>query len=111
MNINPFDKCGISLTDAEFVHLFLIYLLLKEEDKYPEWQSEGVYNEELTAEKSFNSDCYLLKNGEKILLKEWANNILDEIEELNNYLKLDKEKIIEIMRERVNNPEKTYSIC
>lgn len=108
IDINPFDKCGVSLIDAEFVHLFLIYLMLKEEEEYPKWQSEGVYNEELTAEKAFDHHCKLLKNGEKILIKRWANKIINEIEELNTTLKLEKEEIIEIMRERVNNPEKTY---
>jgi len=109
IDINPFDKCGVSLIDAEFVHLFLIYLMLKKEDEYPEWQSEGVYNEELTAEKAFNPDCFLHKNGKEIKIKEWANIIIDEIDELNTFLKLEKEEIIKIMRERVNNPKKTYA--
>ena len=109
IDINPFDKCGISLVDAEFVHLFLIYLMLKEESKYDEWQSEGVNNEELIAEKAFNPDIFLLKDGENIKIKEWANEILNEIEELNNIFELKKENIIQIMRERVNNSEKTYA--
>lgn len=109
IDINPFDKCGISLVDAEFVHLFLIYLMLKEEEEYSKWQSEGVFNEELIAEKAFSLDCYLIKNGKKIAFKKWANEIIDEIEEINNTLKLEKDEIIKIMRERVNNPEKTYA--
>jgi len=83
--------------------------MLKKEDEYPEWQSEGVYNEELTAEKAFNPDCFLHKNGKEIKIKEWANIIIDEIDELNTFLKLEKEEIIKIMRERVNNPKKTYA--
>lgn len=109
IDINPFDKCGISLVDAEFVHLFLIYLLLKEESEYEKWQSEGVYNEEIIAEEAFNPDILLLKDGENIKIKEWANEILNDIEELDNIFELKKENIIEIMRERVNNPKKTYS--
>ncbi len=109
IDINPFDKCGLSLVDAEFVHLFLIYLLLKDENDYDKWQSEGVYNEEIVAEKGFNSNTRLLKNGEKVKIIDWANEIINEIEELNNHLELEKEELIKIMRERINNPEKSYA--
>ena len=34
----------------DFLHLFLIYLLIAEESDYENWQEEAIYNEEKTAE-------------------------------------------------------------
>lgn len=109
IDINPFEKSGISLNDAKFVHLFLIYLLLLEETDDKEWQKEGLYNEEIVAEKGFNPNTRLHHNGKKIQLNKWANKILDEIEEMNNTLQLEKEDIIHPIRERINNIQKTHA--
>lgn len=109
IDINPFDKCGLSLTDAEFVHLFLTYLLLKDENDYEKWQSEGLYNEEIISEAGFNPDTKLLKNGKQVNIKDWADEIIDEISQLNEYMGLNKDNIIQNIREHINNPEKSYA--
>lgn len=109
IDINPFDKCGLSMIDAQFVHLFLIYLLLRDENEYEKWQSEGLYNEEIIAEKGFDSNTQLLRNGKKVNINEWANEIINEISQLNEHLKLGKETVIKNMIERINNPEKSYA--
>lgn len=109
IDINPFEKSGISLSDAKFVHLFLVYLLLLEEDDNKDWQKEGLYNEEITAEKGFNPNTRLIRNGEKIQIKQWANQILDEIEEMNTTFNLEKDDIIRPIRERVHNRNKTHA--
>ena len=108
IDINPFDKCGISKEDMEFVHLFIIYLLLKNESEYNYWQQEGLLNEELVAESAFNQDTRLLKDGKKIQLSVWASEIIDEISDMNNYLNLGKSEIIKNINDRISNPEKNY---
>ena len=109
IDINPFDKCGIDKTDAEFVHLFLIYLLVKEENDYDKWQIEALYNEEETAQNAYSMDMRLLKDGKEVKLLSWAEKIIAEIEEMNQTLKLKKEDIIEKIRKRIENPEKTHA--
>lgn len=109
IDINPFDKCGLSLPEAKFVHLFLIYLLLKDENEYPNWQSEGLCNEETTAEKGFDSNTLLMKDGKNVKIIDWANEIIVEMEELNKDMKLEREELIQFVKERINNPDKTLA--
>lgn len=109
VDINPFDKCGISKQDMEFLHIFIIYLLLKPETNYSKWQEEGLLNEETVAEKAFNNDTRLLKDGTKITVQKWGLEILDEIKEMNNKLELDKKDLINEIREKIEKPEKTYA--
>lgn len=109
VDINPFDKCGISITDMEFIHLFIIYLLFKEESEYTNWQEESLINEEKTAQNAFNKNLTLIKDKKEVSLKSWTLEIMDEIELINKTLNLDKDNLIKIMKERIENPQKTYA--
>lgn len=109
VDINIFDECGISLIDMDFLHVFMIYLLIKEESDYPKWQEESIINEDLSAEKAFVEDMRLLKDGNEISLNKWANEVIEEIIELNNYLKLGFDEVLDVMKERINDSDKTYS--
>ena len=108
IDINTFDKCGISKKDMEFVHLFLIYMLIKEEKEYKNWQEESIENEETVAEYAFKEGLKLLKNGEEIEINKWTNEIIQEIKQMNNTLQLHKEKAIQQVEERIKNPNKSY---
>lgn len=92
----------------EFVHIFLIYLLTKEESDYKRWQYEALYNEEIVAQSAYNPNTRLIKDDEKITMKKWALEILDEISHLNNVLNLNKEEIINKIRERILNSKNNY---
>ena len=46
LDINPFYQCGIVNRDMKFLHLFLIYMLVKDESDYLAWQNEAKINEE-----------------------------------------------------------------
>ena len=109
IDINPFDKCGISMEDMEFIHIFLLYLLLKEESTYDKWQEESLINEENTAENAFNTNLKLLNDGCEVSLKNWAFNIINEIKQINTRLDLGKDEIIHTMQERIENPKKTHA--
>lgn len=109
IDINPFDKCGIDENDAEFVHLFMIYLLLKDENGFENWQEEGLYNEETSAEKAFDDDCMLLRENRKIKPIAWAEEIIEEMTEMNDVLELGKEDVIKKVAERIYDPKLTYA--
>lgn len=108
IDVNPFEKGGVSLNDLEFLEIFNYYLLLKDEDSYKEWQKEALYNANIVA-KCGLSDIDILKNGENINFKEYAGKILEEISALNKALSLNKDDIINEMTDRVKNIENTYA--
>ena len=108
LDINPFYKCGLIKNDMNFLHLFMIYLLAKEESDYGKWQEEALYNEEKTAERGYESDVKLIKDGQIISLKDWALSILDEMAIMAKTLDLENRSIIELMKLKIINPSLTY---
>ena len=108
IDINPFSKCGISLEDLNFINLFTIYLLIKDESTYEKWQEEAQKNQNIISMYGqMNVDLY--KDGESITKSEWALSILNEMKAMNNKLSLGKEKLIDEMIEKVVNPKLTYA--
>lgn len=108
IDINPFDKGGISLEDLEFLQLFNIFLLVKEEKEYINWQEEGYENEKNIAvfgEKNIE----LSKDGEAITKEEWAIEILNEMKVINNELGLEKEVVIDNMISKIKDNKLTYA--
>ncbi len=109
IDINPFDNTGINKDDLRFIHLFIIYLLQLDESNYANWQEESLINEELTAHKGLNSSLKLLKDGDNITIESWSKQIIEDIKKVNRKLELGFEDVIEVIQERVNNPEKLYA--
>ena len=108
LDINPFYKCGLIKNDMEFLHLFIIYLLTKEESDYENWQEEALYNEEKTAERGYDSDLKLLKDGDEISLEKWALSVLDEMAVMFETLNIGSQTILDLMELKFRNPSLTY---
>ena len=107
---NPFEKGGISLQDLEFLHLFMLYLLIKEESNegLSNWQEEANNNQRLIA-KAGLLEVWLSKEGSEITKTQWALSILNEMKEMDLTLGLDKAHILDAMIKKVNEPELTYA--
>ena len=107
---NPFEKGGISEEDLEFLHLFMLYLLVKEESsqRLPNWQEEANNNQRHIAQTGL-VDAWLSRDGKEVKKSEWAMEILDEMLGMNEQLKLGKAEIIEKAMDKVKNPEHTYA--
>lgn len=107
---NPFEKGGISLEDLEFLHLFMLYLLIKEESKeeLSNWQEEATNNQRLIA-KGGRLEVWLSKEGKEITKTEWALEILDEMKVMEGTLDLNRAEVIDEMVKKVCNPERTYA--
>ena len=86
----------------------MIYLLAKEESDYEKWQEEALYNEEKTAEYGYDAKLMLIKDGHNISLKDWALDILDEMDMVAKTLCLENQSVIELMRLKIINPYLTY---
>lgn len=108
IDINPFSKAGISLDDLNFINLFTIYLLIKDESTYENWQEEAQNNQNIISMYG-QMDVVLYRDGKTISKNDWALNILNEMKEMSNKLSLGKERLIDNMIEKVINPKLTYA--
>lgn len=108
LDINPFYKCGMPKNDMKFLHLFLIYMLIKEESDYENWQKESIINEERSAERAYDDEMRLLKDGDEITLKEWALELIDEMDYVLNQLNINEHSLLNQMKARIENPHLTY---
>ncbi len=108
LDINPFYKCGLIRHDMEFLHMFLIYMLIKNESDYADWQREAKINEERCAERAYDESMRLLKDGREVTLKDWAGEIINEMHGMCEVLNIGGTTTLKLMHDRVSNPELTY---
>ena len=108
IDINPFEKGGISLEDLKFLQIFNIYLLTKEESNYTGWQEEALENQQIIAVSGID-DIKLKKDGKEVTRIQYGLEILDEIMNINNELSLGFEDIITNRVEKIKDSKLTYS--
>ena len=108
LDINPFYKCGLVRHDMKFLHLFLIYMFIKDESDYNDWQKEAKFNEERTAECAYVDSMRLLRDGEEVTLKSWAADIINEMHGMCEVLGIDEDHTLSLMLNRISNPDLTY---
>lgn len=108
LDINPFYKCGLIRHDMEFLHMFLIYMLIKNESDYADWQREAKINEERCAERAYDESMRLLKDGREVTLRDWAGEIINEMHGMCEVLNIGGTTTLKLMHDRVSNPELTY---
>ncbi|MDK2961248.1 MAG: glutamate--cysteine ligase [Eubacteriaceae bacterium] len=109
LDLNPFEKRGIAKNDCEFLNLLMLFCLLEGELLYPTWQQEAMINEVAVAEKGLEESLELLDHQQWTSRKDWALDILDKMMEINDYLNLGKNHIIDEMIQRTNNLKLTYA--
>lgn len=108
IDINPFEKGGISLEDLDFIHLFVLYLLLKEENDYREWQQEANDNQRLVA-KEGQREVLLKKDGKETEKTAWMLEVLDDMKKMDTFLDLGRGELIEKMIAKVLDVKQTYA--
>lgn len=102
IDLNPFETYGISYQQAEFLHIFLLYSLWKEEDESSdEWVKAGEsYNEIVSLEHPLAPTQF----------KEDAINILGEMENLVEILNLTvSDNLFVNLHEMLVDPSKTLA--
>lgn len=109
IDLNVFDKCGIAKVDLEFLNIFMLFLLLEGEESFDTWQQEALINEVKVAEHGLKADLELLDHRHWTLKTAWAEDILEKIAEINEYLDLKQDHCIEVMQSRLRNPQTTYA--
>ncbi len=80
LDINPFQRIGIDLETVYFLEMFFLYCTLKSS---PQINSDGIQesrsNDLLVATRGREPGLNLSNNRTEISLKNWANQILDEM--------------------------------
>lgn len=108
IDINPFEKGGVSLEDLKFMQLFNIYLLTKEESDYGKWQKEAAENQKNVSEHG-TDEIELMKDGRSISIKSWGIEILNEMKEMCIYLGIDDKNVLDNMIKKITDYKFTYS--
>lgn len=102
IDLNPFETYGLNYEQAEFLHLFLIYLLWKDEgENCDEWVKMGnVYNDIVALEHPLKPTQFAAE----------ARNIIDEMERLVESWNLTiSDSLFIHLREMLNDPSKTLA--
>ncbi len=102
IDLNPFETYGISYEQVEFLHLFLIYLL---------WKDEGEHCDEWVEMGDFYNDIVALEHPlEHTQFEVEAKNMIDEMEHLVEILDLTvSNTLIVHLREMLMDPSKTLA--
>ena len=108
IDINPFEKGGISLDDLRFLQVFNIYLLSKEESEFENWQEEALENQQLIAVNGIDN-IELKQDGKCINGIDFGLEILNEVMGINNELNLGFEDVIKNMIAKVKDSKLTYA--
>mgnify|MGYP004501870155 CR=1 FL=1 len=108
IDLNPYEKSGVALKDLEFLQLFNLYCLVKEEKSYDLWQEEALENQHRIAKDGLK-DISLINNGVEVDKKSWAYEILDEIKNLCVELDIAYEDILKYQLNKVEDSSKTYA--
>jgi glutamate--cysteine ligase len=102
IDLNPFGNYGISYEQAEFLHLFLLYLLWKDEgENCDEWVKMGdFYNDIVALEYPLEHTQFEVE----------AKNMIDEMEQLAAILNLTVSDTLFVnLREMLMDPSKTLA--
>lgn len=110
LDLNPFERYGISKEDLEFLHVFLIYMLIMEEDDDNEcWQEEAVYNENIVAGCVYHKNTKLIENNRKVDFRKAAKKHIRNLYELSLQINPYGDDLISNMEDKVRNPNLNYS--
>lgn len=109
IDLNPFDPAGVAKVDLDFIHRFMYYLIFKDETEYGLWQEEAGANEDAVATAGLRPGLQLFQDGVLRDMRDWAREILEEMEEVTVLLDLGGEEVIQTMLERVEDPTETYA--
>lgn len=106
IDLNPFSEIGVEELDLEFLHLFILFLYLKEDETFTEKDYfRYLKNQELLANNGNSKDFKLICcEDTEISPKEYSLILIDEIEkELKDILAFTEKdrKILEFQRNKI----------
>jgi len=113
LDINPFHRIGIDLDTVHFLEVFLIYCTLSPSPPIKDGDIEEIKkNDLLAATRGREPGLNLSNNGKKTSLKDWANQILDEMLLIADLLDNTDDEFSEIIKKlssQIADPDQTLS--
>lgn len=108
IDLNPLFKIGISQETMKLIHLFIIFMLLKEDESFShEDQRLADYNHDLLIMHGIKNDAHDQENTEESL-EDIALTCIQEMIEMIQLLKPDDEQLFELLdkaKRIIVNPE------
>ncbi|MCG2634465.1 MAG: glutamate--cysteine ligase [Gammaproteobacteria bacterium] len=87
LDVSPFSPVGVSEPELRFVEAFLVYCLLEQSPAISaEEQQEIDANQSNVAVEGRRPDLALRRNGESVLLRSWANEIVSAVGAVSEFL-------------------------
>ena len=80
LDVNPFIDIGINAEQIHFLDLFLLHCLLCDSPQHdPTLCNEVKTNFKTTVQEGRRAEAMLLQAGQPVRLKDWGNNLLDDM--------------------------------
>jgi len=109
IDLNPFSRKGIDSDTIEFLEMFLIYCTLKSSPQLSKDElKESKHNDLLVARNGRKEGLMLRRNKKNISLKDWGNEIFDEMFSFISILG-NKKSILNRYKEFIQDSELTIS--
>tara|TARA_B100001250_G_scaffold300104_1_gene261822 strand:- start:61923 stop:63446 length:1524 start_codon:yes stop_codon:yes gene_type:complete len=84
LDLNPFSLHGIEKKDLDFIELFIIYCTITPSPIIEKIERENINkNNRLISIEGRKDRSKLIRNGKKILLCDWASEIIEQMEEFS----------------------------
>lgn len=114
LDINPFDKNGISLKTAYLIHLFILLALLSKDCEYDEYQQKiAEKNHDIIVNEGLSKEITLYtREGNEISIEEFASHILGNMERMVDLFDFKDplyREAIEDAREMINDRTRTLA--
>ncbi|PJE80727.1 Glutamate--cysteine ligase [invertebrate metagenome] len=78
LDINPFEPLGISVEDARFMDIFLLFCALKHSPLISEDEKKSIHqNFSKTVSEGRNPELRLCRNKRSVSIPEWGNELLE----------------------------------
>lgn len=110
-DLNPLDKNGIRLETMQFIHLFLVYMLLKQDEPFnKEEQQEANRNVDTLLTEGLQGK--LLDNVKVVSMQDKAIAILEEMQQMMTMIKPDDQPLLQLLADEKNilfDPRLTYA--
>lgn len=98
LDLNPLEHIGISVETMRFIHLFLLYMLVKKDEKYDreEHLFAGLCSD--TINRSCSLSSFAAPDGSKVIMKEKALELLNDMEEMMMRLNPGAEEYLHVLQ-------------
>ena len=92
LDVNAFDPLGINETQLRFIEVFMLFCLLADSEQICFSEREEIDRNELdVAHKGRDPDLKLNCGTSRVLLKDWAKDLLNGMQSVSELLDTDKE--------------------